>query len=184
MMLCFSQHKLKLFSHSWLSAHTGASYIHKWFVPLLTCVVQIPTSFTIAGKCCVGRQCLGVSADCAFLLSWKQRNGRSSRSPELPPPRHALQLQGWPPGPAALFNSWYPVLLFCCWAVQDDRLGSELWLSRVLSLPRLVRKTQFGVIQIPNLLALLLPEIWEKESKWWGSCEHKCSKARNFVEKR
>lgn len=121
--------------------------------------------FRVAGKCCVGRQCLG-SADCAFLSSWKQTEERnvSSCSPELPSWLDALRsCKAGHLGRRPCSIAGYPVLLFCCWAVQDDRLGSELWLSRVLSLPRLVRKTQFEVIQIPNFLALLLPEIWEKE---------------------
>lgn len=64
--------------------------------------------FTIAEKCCVGRQGVG-KADCTFLSSWKQTEERNM---VFLRPRAALlvgrspQLHGWPPGPAALFNSW------------------------------------------------------------------------------
>ena len=134
------------------------------------CCSDTSPLFTMAGKCCVGRQGLGVSADCAFLLSWKQRKGACLPvALSCPPGRTrsaAARLATWAGGPVQSLDILF--FFFCCQAVQDDRLGSELWLSRVLSLPRLVRKTQFGVIQIPNLLAFLLPEIWEKEKVWVG----------------
>lgn len=70
-------------------------------------LLQTYSLFTFAEKCCVGSQCLG-SADCTFLSSSQQTEERnvSSCSPCGPPGRRSPQLQGWPPGPAAGFNSW------------------------------------------------------------------------------
>lgn len=169
-MLCFIQYNNKtkaVFPWSTICLSCGLltlinDLFLSWLLLWEKCLL-----LTMAGKCSVGRQCSG-SADHPFLSGRKQTGGKELSSWCCPPGRMLSQLRGQPPGPAACSIAGYPVLLFCCWAVQDDRLGCGLWLSRVLSLPRLVRKTQFGVIQIPNPLALLLPEIWEKERVFVG----------------